>query len=75
MSQATYKCEIPKNDFWCARRIPTDEDKGSIFRFLSKRQTWDPVELRVRAMLRYKLNKEEYEYWLSQWRHTIRGQR
>lgn len=75
MSQTVYRCEIPKNDLWCGQPIPTHPEKGSIFRFLTKRQTWDPVELRVRAMLRYKLNKDQYEYWLSQWQHTKRGQR
>ena len=74
MSQIVYRCEIPKNDFWSGEAIPTHPEKGSIFRYLTKRQTWDPVTLRAKTMLRYKLNREQFDYWLSQWQHTKRGQ-
>ena len=70
-TEPVVRCELPHGKMWSGLKIPK-HPKGNIFKFITRRQHWDPTRRRVRAMLRFKLNKEQYEYWYAEWRHLRR---
>lgn len=63
--------ELPSNEMWCGNVIPLHKGQ-SIFEFFTQHYGEDIVKVRETAEWLFDLTRDEFNYWLGEWRFVRR---
>lgn len=56
---------------WCGQVIPV-KGEVNIFSFLNFWEGADIVEIQEKARFTFEITKDQFNYWLGEWRYTRR---